>query len=68
MTRSPATSWAARATALLLAMLAGWLIFGPVREFGAQRHHRIWIEPGQYRGPQDTTLDGAQVEAIGRRV
>jgi hypothetical protein len=68
MTRSPATSWTARAMGLLLAVLAGWLILGPLRELGGRHHERIWIEPGQYRGPQDATLGAAQVEAIGRRV
>jgi hypothetical protein len=63
-----------RLAALVLVVLAGWLILGPVRQSAQADWRAIWIEPGRgsrppdsYLGPPDESLEPGQVEAIVQR-
>ncbi len=68
MTGSSASGWGARIVALAVLAVVVSIVWRTGDEARQADRRPIFIEPGEYRGPSDQTLDPAQVEAITQRV
>jgi hypothetical protein len=67
MTAGGAAWWGARLIALALVAVMASLVWWASHDAGQADRRPFWIEPGEYRGPADATLDQSQVQAITER-
>jgi hypothetical protein len=67
MTAGGAAWWGARLIALALVAAVASLVWRASQAPDQADRRPFWIEPGEYRGPADSTLDQSQVQAITER-